>query len=87
MEKKLRRQHYKIDAAEISLHELGLQELRVRCHGSLVRLEVACKDIPLAAGPLRTAILDKLKGMGFTYVTLDLQGYHSGSMNAAIKNK
>lgn len=74
----------KVEQAEDYLRTLGLEGLRVRCHGTLARIEVSPSYIPLVASGLRTQITTKLKQIGFTYVTLDLEGYRTGSMNASI---
>jgi uncharacterized protein len=71
-----------VEQAEDALHDLGFPQVRVRHHGDLARIEVAREDLPRA---LSIAMLDKmtavLKALGFRYVTLDAQGYRSGSMN------
>lgn len=76
-----------VEQAEDALRNLGLHDLRVRCHGSLARIEVSAGQIELAAGHLRHDITAAVKQAGFTYVTLDLEGFRSGSMNDDIKNK
>ena len=74
-----------IERAEEALHTLGFRQLRVRHHGELARVEIDRKE--LACG-LSLAVLDRIslavKAAGFTYVTLDLEGYRSGSMNAIL---
>jgi len=71
-----------VEQAEEALHALGLRQLRVRYHGDLARIEIARSELPAA---LSLEIFDRitaaLKPLGFLYVTLDLQGYRSGSMN------
>ena len=63
--------------------ELGLTQLRVRSHGELARIEVPPDDIPRLAA--RAAeIAAAFKGLGFAYVTLDLRGYRTGSMNEVL---
>lgn len=74
-----------VEQAEDYLRSLGFHEVRVRCHGSLARIEVNPKEIALIAAGLRQSILQKLQAIGFTYVTLDLQGYRTGSLNSEIK--
>ena len=62
---------------------LGLTQLRVRAHGDMARIEVPPADIPRVA--TRAAeIAAAFKGFGFAYVTLDLQGYRTGSMNETL---
>jgi uncharacterized protein len=76
----------KVDSGEEILRELGFREFRVRHHDSLVRLEISPAEMDLA---LKRDVVDQLakrfRELGFKYVTLDLQGYRSGSMNEALK--
>lgn len=81
--KKLRQ----IEAAEERLRSLGLGQCRVRHHGKVARIEVAAADIPRVCGPLRAAIVSSLRALGFIYVTVDLAGYRTGSMNEALGGK
>ena len=75
-----------IDQAEQFLIEQGFFEERVRLHGQLARIEVPAGDIErLASGKVREAVYKKLKEIGFMFVTIDMQGYRLGSMNATIK--
>ncbi|MDI6765391.1 MAG: ATP-dependent sacrificial sulfur transferase LarE [Bacteroidota bacterium] len=78
-----------IDAAEIMLHNLGFRYYRVRYHDSkTARIEVGTEEIPrLMDSNLRNKIVADIKRLGFTYVTLDLQGYRTGSMNEILPNK
>jgi len=77
-----------IEKAEVFIHNLGIEQLRVRCHNKLAKIEVGEKDLFLfMEGDLRKKIIDKLKKLGFIYITLDLQGYRSGSMNEELKQK
>jgi len=69
-----------IAAAERVLHELGFRQCRVRHHGSVARIEVESGDLGRAL-EAREAIAGGLRALGFTYVTLDLEGFRSGSMN------
>jgi len=75
-----------IDQAERYLHSLGLRELRVRYHrGDLARVEVPPAAIVRLAEPsVRDALLAELKRLGFKYVTLDLEGFRTGSMNDVL---
>ena len=75
-----------VEQAEDYLRKFYLHDLRVRCHGNLARIEVNPKEIALIATGFRTDILQKLQEIGFTYVTLDLNGYSTGSMNKTLKN-
>jgi pyridinium-3,5-biscarboxylic acid mononucleotide sulfurtransferase len=74
-----------VERAEDALHELGFLQVRVRHHGELARVEIARNDLPRA---LTLDMLDRitaaLRPLGFTYVTLDTQGYRSGSMNDVL---
>jgi uncharacterized protein len=75
-----------IEAAETFLASKGFRQFRVRCHGSLARIEVAKEDFSkIAAEPLREAIVSKLKEIGFLYVSLDLEGYVTGSLNRSLE--
>lgn len=76
-----------VERAEDALRQMGLHDLRVRCHGRLARIEVGSGQIAAAAGELRTAIVVAVKNAGFNYVTLDLEGFRSGSMNVGIAKK
>jgi len=75
-----------IDRAEQLLRSLDLQEVRARYHrGDLVRLEVPSEAIQrLAAPEIRERLTVELKRIGFKYVTLDLEGFRSGSQNAVL---
>ena len=76
----------RIEAAEAYLHGLGLRECRVRLHeNELARLEVPVSEIARLADPeTRDALVARLRELGFRYVTLDLEGFRTGSMNALI---
>lgn len=73
----------RIDRAEEVIRSLGFEVLRVRDHGDLARIEVPQESITRAAG-LHTEISAALGELGFTYVTLDLGGFRSGSLNAML---
>lgn len=76
----------RVARAESFLRSLGLRELRVRDHGELARIEVPARQIEvLAADPVRAQVAQFLRGLGFVYVTLDLEGFRSGSMNALLQ--
>ena len=74
-----------VEQAEAALHALGFQQVRVRHHGDLARIEIARPELPRA---LNIETLDRitaaLRPLGFLYVTLDTQGYRSGSMNEVL---
>lgn len=77
----------RVDAAEQFLRQrLGIRELRVRHEAhDLARIEVAVDELPrLVAADLRAEITTHLRGLGFRSVTLDLDGFRSGSLNAAL---
>ena len=77
-----------IDRAEQFLIELGFIEERVRMHGNLARIEVPGPDIPrLASDDIRNAVYEEFKKIGFSYVSLDLKGYRTGSMNEMLYSK
>jgi uncharacterized protein len=75
-----------IDAAERYLRSLGLRTVRVRFHtGELARLEVPAEEISRLAEPaVREPLLRHLKSLGFKFVTLDLAGFRSGSLNDLV---
>jgi len=74
-----------IDAAEQFLWDAGFRQVRVRFHGNLVRIETDAAGIQrLLSESLRETIDHRFKELGFTYVSLDLQGYRTGSMNETL---
>lgn len=74
-----------IDRAEQFLIEQGFFEERVRLHGNLARIEVPARDIErLASEEVREAVYRKFREIGFLFVTIDMQGYRLGSMNATL---
>ena len=75
----------RVAAAERVLRERGFRELRVRLHEQIARLEVPVDEMP-ALLRVREAIVTELKRLGFTYVTLDLQGFRSGSLNETLRS-
>jgi uncharacterized protein len=88
--------HTRIDAkslkqvgkAEDFLRKLGFGQLRVRHHGRVARIEIGPEEIAKAAGPeMRAKIVGYLKKIGYLYITLDLAGYRTGSMNEALRLK
>jgi uncharacterized protein len=76
----------KIDGAETIFRDLGFRDFRVRYHDErTARIEVGTKEINrLLDETLRESIVGQLKSLGFIYVTLDLQGFRSGSMNEVL---
>jgi uncharacterized protein len=75
-----------IDQAEQHLRGLGLRTLRVRYHrGDLARLEVPLDALPRLCEPgVRESLVQRLKELGFRFVTLDLEGFRSGSLNTLV---
>jgi pyridinium-3,5-biscarboxylic acid mononucleotide sulfurtransferase len=75
-----------IDRAERFLRDRGFRPLRVRYHkGDMARIEVPAEDLPRLTDPqLRRELVEHLKSLGFKYVSLDLEGFRSGSMNAVL---
>lgn len=72
-----------IGEAEDYIRDLGFQELRVRHHDNIARIEIGNADFARIL-PFTDQISDKLKSLGFLYVTLDLSGYKTGSMNYTL---
>ena len=75
-----------IDAAERFLREQGFLPLRVRYHkGDMARIEVSLEALPrLIDAQLRREVVERLRSIGFKYVTIDMEGFRSGSMNAVL---
>lgn len=74
-----------IDAAEAFLREAGFPECRVRHHGAVARIEVPAGQIArLADQAVRAGIDTRLRELGFQYVTVDLRGFRSGSLNEGL---
>ena len=77
-----------VDKAEQLLLDMGFHQVRVRIHGNIARIEVLPKEIAkIVEEENRTKIASKLKEYGFDYVTLDLLGYRTGSMNETLEDK
>ena len=74
----------KIGKAEEYLYQLGFRQLRVRHHGDIARIEVPPEDFNKLLND-REQINQKLKGIGYSYITLDIHGFRSGSLNEGIK--
>lgn len=74
-----------VEVAEGALHALGFTQLRVRHHGELARIELTRDELPRALSlDLFDRISRELRALGFRYITLDLEGFRSGSMNALL---
>ena len=75
----------KVEDGEEAIRQLGFRQFRVRHHGDLVRIEVAPEELPRALDPQITQIFtDIFKKLGYKYVTLDLEGYRTGSLNEVL---
>jgi len=78
----------RIEQGERVLRELGFRQFRLRDHGGLARIEIAPEELDRALDPaMIRALLERLKPLDFTYITLDLEGYRQGSLNASLKAK
>lgn len=76
----------RIGAAERFLKELGFRQVRVRHHDHIARIEVEPSDMARLAEPeLAQQVVTRLREIGYVYVTMDLAGYRSGSMNALLQ--
>jgi uncharacterized protein len=74
-----------IERAEDALHRLGFRICRVRHHDDLARVEIGRDELAKAFDPdMRAAIVRELRAAGYRYVTLDLQGYRTGSLNEGV---
>jgi uncharacterized protein len=74
----------RIEEAEAYLRSLGLRQCRVRHHGDVARIETDEAGLELIIAR-RAEVVDRLKALGYLYITLDLAGYRSGSLNAALR--
>ena len=74
-----------VEQGEDALRQMGFHQVRVRHHGEIARLEIAREELPRAMTLEMAAEFTRIfKGLGFSYVTLDLEGFRSGSMNAML---
>lgn len=74
-----------VEHGEEALRRLGFRQFRVRHHGDIVRIEIAPDELPRALSAAMAAEFARIfKALGFAYVTLDLEGFRSGSMNAVL---
>lgn len=72
----------RVEEAEKFLKSLGFGELRVRHHGDTARIELAVDELPRMLDPeTRRAVTEKLRSLGYSFVSLDLEGFRSGKMN------
>lgn len=75
-----------VEESEDYLYRLGLKQIRVRDHNDIARIEISPDDIErITSINLRKKIVKRLKEIGYRYITLDLQGYRTGSMNEVLK--
>jgi uncharacterized protein len=74
-----------VEKGEEALRELGFRQFRVRYHEELVRIEISLEELPRALESSMTRkFVDIFKSLGFKFVTLDLEGFRSGSMNSVL---
>jgi uncharacterized protein len=74
-----------VEQGEDSLRSLGFRQFRVRHHGDIVRIEIAADEMPRALAPKMAAEFTRIfKSLGFKFVTLDLEGFRSGSLNTLL---
>jgi uncharacterized protein len=75
----------RIERGEAALRALGFRQFRVRDHGRLARIEIAPDEIHRALAPeMASRFVELFKPLGYDFVTLDLEGYRQGSLNAAL---
>jgi len=75
----------RVAAAESAVRELGIEQFRVRAHGTIARIEVAHDELD-SAWACRGRIAEAVRDAGFAYATLDLEGYRTGSMNEVLRD-
>jgi uncharacterized protein len=75
-----------VESAEAALRALGFGQLRVRHHGEAARIEVE-PDVFEAVLARRDEVVDAVRGAGFTFVALDLEGFRSGSLNRVLQGE
>lgn len=75
-----------VEQGEEILRGLGFRQLRLRHHGELARIEIDPRELPRALDPeMAKRIVDVIKPLGFRYVSLDLEGYRTGSLNEVLQ--
>ena len=78
----------RIAQAESFVRGLGVRQVRVRHHGAVARIEVEPGDIPvLTSGDAARRVAEHLRSLGYSYVTVDLEGFRSGSMNEVLPGR
>jgi uncharacterized protein len=76
----------RIEQGEEALRRLGFRQFRVRDHGPLARIEISAEELPRALTPeMARRLVELFKPLGYDFVTLDLEGYRQGSLNAALR--
>jgi uncharacterized protein len=76
-----------VETGEERIKELGFRQFRVRYHGEMVRIEIAPEELPRALTlDMARRFTEIFKGLGFRYVTLDLEGYRQGSLNEVLSD-
>ena len=75
-----------LERGETYLKEAGFSVVRVRLHGNIARIEIPVSDFA-AFLEKREEITEKLKAMGFSYITLDMEGFRSGSMDETLQER
>jgi uncharacterized protein len=74
-----------VELGEDRLRALGFEQIRLRHHGNLARIEISPEELPKALEPTMAAAIAKtIKALGFRFITLDLEGYRTGSLNAVL---
>lgn len=74
-----------VEQGEQRLRDLGFQQVRLRHHGPLARVEIEPSELPRALDPaMAKAIVDAIKPLGFQFVSLDLEGYRTGALNEVL---
>lgn len=74
-----------VELGEDRLRALGFEQIRLRHHGNLARIEVSPEELPKALDPTMAAAIAKtIKSLGFRFIALDLEGYRTGSLNAVL---
>jgi PP-loop superfamily ATP-utilizing enzyme len=77
----------RIEKSEAVLSELGFRQFRVRHHGDLARIEIAREEMDrILSSRLFDQVSNALKKLGYKFVTLDMEGFRSGSMNSLLPN-
>jgi len=76
----------KVSSAESVLKKLGFRQVRVRHHGNIARIELPAHDIPgILDSKIKNTVIKSLKKLGYIYITLDIEGYTTGSMNKTLE--